>query len=112
MKKFFYLFLSIEFQKIEDTDQLSYKSFKYFDHMTGEELELNDLIHQLNDINVYNNEFYQRMRPCSKHPSNEEFGDCFAREAREFCDSPAGCIALARFPVQISMLIAAHWSIC
>ncbi len=50
--------------------------------------------------------------PCSQHPSDESFVNCFKREVDEFCNSFASCVFLAANAKLVATLIAIHCVWC
>jgi len=51
-------------------------------------------------------------RPCSEHPSGEDFEECFDREWDEFCSDAVSCVFQAVNGPVVAILTAIHCEVC
>jgi hypothetical protein len=72
--------------------------------------EISEIPYQLSVIS--NDNTILSDNPCSQHPKNESFDQCFKREWNAFCDDFVSCIAQITNPMPIVIAISIHCKIC
>lgn len=86
-------------------------SLNYLPISKNDEFEITNLTFNMNtEVNSDGKTTF--AAPCSQHPSNEEFDDCFLREWKAFCDGFVGCFAQATNPHAVALAIAIHCVSC
>ena len=100
-----YIFEQLSKEQIDNLDNES-------EFLLGSNTLKREFISSINDVSNLLPEQQAMANPCSQHPANETFNECFKREIEAYCDGFVGCVSLALYPISISILIAAHCAAC